>query len=709
MSDIKKSGLVNDRALWKLPTMVSIILVLLAAGVRWGSAQDASPSTAPIIEPQSPQGSGDDGILEVGVEWINDFPGTADDRSHWDESCDGLYYGLTSTGWTGRFRWTDWSAYETDFKLASLGGEENSYVDNVDIAMVCTHGASAHDNFWNKDLSSVYFGTTHADHHLSPGEAYRAYGDKDLEYLAFDSCSVLSDDGPAPYYNRGYWSTVMNGLHLLLGFKNTMYVWAPGDGAYWVNFMKGSGWWSPPLSVTQSWFLAVDYNQPTVTCARVLAETPSNYNEYLHGYGYVGPDPVPDGYYWYWDHCSTGAKKLELDVANPSQLAVPVLQVLNRQVNESYILNRIAPAFNMTGTLGSDDMFYYLVNTSGGVTLTLQVDKITGSYNFRNWSKLWNSSIITPTLPSSREAFALAAGFMRNNIERLPGVQYFVNNAGQLFNTEDMVQEMLLPSGAGAVQEISRMPADAMLTYERNLSAQVQTASGLQMATYPIVGPGGRMKIYFGGGNEIIGVMGGSRDVVATKALVEVMPAAEAWAMYLADPTLAIPEVPWVASSISYTAAALGYYEMPYVISQTELIPVWIFNANFYGPAMELLAGDVPVYVPAALMYMPPQVSITEPVSGTLFATGELINLKGNVLGGKPPYTYAWSSSQDGFLGDAAVMVAALSGAVKDSDVLYHAIELQVTDANGQSGSATVLVKVMAPLYLPSIIKPTPK
>jgi hypothetical protein len=106
---------------------------------------------------------------------------------------------------------------------------------------------------------------------------------------------------------------------------------------------------------------------------------------------------------------------------------------------------------------------------------------------------------------------------------------------------------------------------------------------------------------------------------------------------------------------------------------------------------------------------MPPEVSITSPVSGTLFATGELINFTGSVSGGKPPYTYAWSSSQDGFLGDAAAIAASLTGAVKDAGVLYHAIKLQVTDANGQIGSATVLVKVMAPLYLPWINKPTSK
>jgi hypothetical protein len=706
MSDIKKSGLVNDLALWKLPAVVSLIVVLMAVGVRWGSAQDADPSTAPIIEPQNPQGWGDDGIKEVGVEWINDFPGTADDRSHWDESCDGLYYGLTGAGWTGRFRWTDWSAYETDFKLSSLGGSENSYVDNVDIAMVCTHGSGAYDSFWDKNLSSVYFGSTHADQDLSPGDAYHAYGDKDLEFLAFDSCSVLSDGGPAPYYNRGYWSTVMNGLHLLLGFKNTMYVWAPGDGLYWAMFMKGMGWWWPATTVTQAWFLATDYNQPTVTCARVLAETPANFNNYLHGYGSgAGADPVIDSYYWYWDHCSSGAKVEEVKAASPSQKVLPVVKINPRLVNEDFVNQRIAGPFGFSGSqLDGNNQFFGMVKITNGMTETLLVDKITGSFNYRNWGQLWNPEVLTSTLPANvREANALATKFFSSSGEGLPGVWMKTSPNYQI---ESMVEEQLLE---GSVKQISSTPMDGMLTYGRYVPIPTKTADGTQLLDYPIVGPGGTVKVYFGDGGEIIGMLGGSRDYEVAKALVEIIPEGEAWAMYLADPTLAIPEVPWVASSISYTAAALGYYEMPYIISQTELIPVWIFNANFFGPAMELLAGDVPVYIPAAMEYMPPEVSITSPVSGTLFATGELINFTGSVSGGKPPYTYAWSSSQDGFLGDAAAIAASLTGAVKDAGVLYHAIKLQVTDANGQIGSATVLVKVMAPLYLPWINKPTSK
>jgi hypothetical protein len=441
----------------------------------------------------------------------------------------------------------------------------------------------------------------------------------------------------------------------------------------------------------------------------VLAETNDNFNDHLYGYGYLGPDPAIDGYYYYWDHCSTGAKSLTFDYQGPTQLAVPSFQVQRRLVDESYVRDRIGSSFNMTGTLGSDDLFFYLLDTSGGITRTLMVDKISGSYNFRNWGKLWNTPVVTPTLISGREAAAFAEEFYKMHGEALPGA--FYRNAGFSYNVESLVQDTVPGFSVNGVQQVSQMPADGMLTYGRGLNGPALTTEGIQLADFPVVGPGGRAKLYFGDGGELIGAMGGSRDVtLIPNKLIEVMPAADAWKMYLDDPSIALPEVPWVASYISYTAATLGYYEMAYLIEQSELIPVWIFNANFYGPSMELLAGDVPVYVPAALQYMPPQVSITDPISGTLFAPNVPIQFKGTVQGGLAPYTFTWSSSQDGLLGATQDIVAPLSGGeLKAGEVLVHVIKLDVTDANGQSRTATVIVKVMANVYLPTVHKPIPE
>lgn len=687
---------------------VSALVLLLVLGTHFALANKETNLVSQAGIPDSPNGYGDDGNLEIGVEWINDFPGTGDDRSHWDESCDGLYNQLLASGWTSRFHYTDWSAFETDFKNESSGGQEDTYVDNVDIAMICTHGAGTYDSFWGKDLSSVYFGSSHTDQHLSPGDAYMAYGDKDLEWLAFDSCSVLSDGGAAPYYNRGYWSTTMNGLHLLLGFKNTMYVWAPGDGLLWGLYMKGFGWWLPPSTVMQSWFQAVDYVQPSVTCARVLAETPENFNDYLWGKGPVSSDPVSDGWYWYWDHCSTGPASNEYlkSYNQPDMLAMPVLQVMDRMVNEEYVKQVIAPAFNLTGEIGMDDMFYYMADTSGAITQTLQVDRMTGSYNFRNLSRLWVTPVVTPTLPANgREADLLINNwFSQTPAEGLPAAWY--RNAGYEYNLEEMVGMYLIKTENGGIQEreTSRMPADVVMTYPRLITIPSKTTNGTQQVDFPLFGPGGRLKVYLGDGGDIIGVQGGSRDFSTTGEYIDTLAASEVWSMFLNDPSLAIPEVPWVADYITYTIATLGYYEMPYIQPQAQFIPVWEYLANFYSGG-SLLAENVAVYLPAAVAYLPPQVDILSPANGSTFLAGEPISFEGSVTGGTPPYIIQWTSSSDGYLGNTLNVAAALGSEFKSYTEFNPTVSFQVTDANGLTSTATISLVIKPIFLLPVITK----
>ena len=691
------------------------ILALLVAG-SWALAQEPADSPPEQADAgASTVGWGDDGLLEVGVEWINDFPGTQDDRSHWDESCDGLYNKLVKAGWTKGFHWTDWDAWEQDFKRTEApgGGTEEYYADNVDIAMVCTHGSGAQDAFWNLNLSSVYFGSTHDDHDLSPGDAYKAYGDKDLEWLAFDSCSVLSDGGPAPYYNRGYWAATMNGLHLLLGFSNTMYVWAPGDGYKWADYLLGWKPFSwlpylrPPYRVAQAWFAAVDDVQPNVTCARVLAQVQDNYNDYLWGKGYVSPDPIPGGTYWYWDHCSTNPGKRSVEQAVVAE-TMPVLRVSERPVDPGYVLERIAPAFSMPGrVVETDERYLYMVDYTEQMTRTLQVDLVTGGYKFLNLAKLWVVPETPPSLPPTGEAEVSAELFLLNSADTLPGVQNL--DWMPVTTIEAMVGVELPNPDAGVRQEqiIDRVPMDISVTYGRQpVAAGVQTAAGPQTVEFPIVGPGARTRVYVGEGGEILGAQGGGRDYVMTGDQVRVLSAEEVWNRFVKDPTIALPQVPWIADRITRDPAQdrLGYYELPHLQGQQDLIPVWIFEAT-YSLGRVALAENVQVQVPAAEEYWPPLVKISSPVDGSGFLSGQAVELKGGVeQNGVPPFQYEWSSSVDGPLGGGEVLTATLTAQVKAGDVLSNTISLQVTDANGQQGGDSVTI-VVHRVYLPLVMR----
>ena len=597
-------------------------------------------------------------------------------------------------------------------------------LDRADIAMLCTHGSRSWDSFWSLNLSSVYFGSSVDDQHLVPGDGYQAYGDQDLEWLAFDSCSVLGDGGPAPYRDRGYWAATMDGLHLLLGFRNTMYVISTGDGSYWAKYMLGWRMWFPfvgyvwlrsPYKVAQAWFEATDDLQPGSVCARVIAEENVYFNDYLHGRGGPAAGDSDDGDYYYRDHCSCTPPARQISTEVLAQIeTMPVYEVVDRNVDEQYTLE-IAAAFGISGTIGSDGEYIYVISNGEGAnalnstqvqTSTLQVDMTTGGYKFRNVSDLFASPDEAPALPTEAEALGITDRFFAGSGQTLPGAPYHTGDT--LTAIEEVIGMQQITTDAGILQEeeISRVPVVSMVSYGRVLSGTVDTlGGGVAQHTFSVVGPGAREKVYLGDLGEILGVQGGSRDVRTTGEQVTIMDADRAWDLYIADPNIALAQIPWVADQISKTAETLGYYEYPHAQGQTELIPAWVFTADFYNEGV-LLAEGVFVYVPASAAYLPPDVSIDSPGEGEVLQAGVLVNLTGSVLQyGRPPFTYEWSSSRSGPLGTGANVTAALSAAVQDGAVVSQIISLEVTDANGQRGVASTTVTVQPTIYLPGIVK----
>jgi hypothetical protein len=698
----------NWRGKWILITVLvtSLLASLLIASIAFAAPKE------PI-----PQGTLDDGgTAEVGVEWINDFEGTVNDRSHWDESCDGLWNGLRDEGWVGRFRYTDWGAWEEDWKRSAAGGYEYLYADTVDLAMLCTHGSTGWDSFWGQNLSTVYFGDgAHDDHDLTPGDAYRAWGTDDLEWLALDSCSVLRETAAAGYPYRSYWAGTMDGLHLLLGFSNTMYVVEPGDGERWAHYLLGHKflwWWiHAPRTVKQAWFDAVDDVQPGGVCARVLAQETDNLNDYIWGKGYVSADYGYDGSYTYRDHCSCTPKPVH--VANVDMIeTLPVYEVENRVIDVQYVLD-IAEAFDMTGgaqDVYTDDENYYMMNATGGITYTLQVDRTTGGYKYENLSKLSVAPIDPPNLLGEPQALARGNAFFAGAGQALPAAEF--RNGPTLTMTEQQV-EVTMPTrsvyGVQGAPTESAMPVLVSVSWGRviNPTVGVMTAQGIQplQTTLSIVGPGARTKMYLGDMGETLGVQGGSRVIQSTGAQVDLMDASKAWDLYLQDPTIALVQIPWVADTITYSDHTLGYYEQPHLKGQKEIIPSWIFTSTF-ASGSTVLAENVAVYLPAAAVYIRPGVEITSPAGGSSFRAGQAITFEGAVVEyGKAPFTYEWSSDHDGVLGTGPQIVASLSPSLREGEVMTHKILLKVTDANGQVGSAQLDVLVRPSIYLPATLR----
>ena len=622
----------------------------------------------------------------VGVEWINDFPGVADDRDHWDESGDGFYNKLLAAGWAGKFRWTNWNAWEKDFKRAASGGWEESYADNVDIAMLCTHGASAWDPFWGRTNHSVYFGSTHDDHHLVPGDAYRSYGNKDLEWICFDSCSVLAD--------RSYWYTTFDGLHLMLGFANTMYVISYGDGRAWAEYTIDDGWWDWPRTITQAWFSTVDDLQPSGVKARVLAEVYDNYNDYLHGQGYVSPDPSYNGSYWYWDHTAGSEPALQVAVV-PAEMSL--YQVIPKEVGPAYV-EGMARKFTVEGKIGEDRENYYVTQEATGEVLT--VDRFQGSFRYHNLKKLWKAPPEQPKLPSSDEGTEIALAFLRGR-ELLPPDASFYETVAE-YQVEVQTKE----GGQGGLveEEVRRIGINLQAEFARHLALDSENQI---MAS--VMGPGGKLKVYIGDGGEVIGAHGGWKDVRRV-GTVPVLPQEEALRLFETYGNKITLERTPAYDAFEIKRATLGYYERRFGESQMHLIPAWILDADFFltpanlpesrsaAAAAEPYASGY-IYLPASQEFIPLIADILEPADGSTFLVGDMVTFFAQADFGVPPHTFRWYSDADGYLGAGQkVGVASLSVVEREGCIVPHTITLVVTDSQGNTASDSIKVKITRPL-----------
>jgi hypothetical protein len=689
--------------------LAAVLLVPQASTLHAGTGSLDQPDGR--VAPESMDAAG-----SMGVEWITDWPGTGNDRANWYYSATYLYNELkNNAGWYGAFNWGEKNAWERDFKAFASGG--NGLIDSVDLALIGSHGTTAWDTKYNKELTAVSFTSNKDDTALSPGEAYRAYGTNNLEWLAFDSCSVLRDDSMV------YWHETFDGLHLMMGFANTMYVVYPGDGGEWGNQMQKKGWWifgHGAKTVTQAWFTAVEDQQPSGVRGRVLAEELNNYNDYIWGQGTQSPDYPNNGGFWYWDHVSGTPEPLQL-TAVPTSL--PVYTVAPRVVDAEYVMN-IGNAFGLTGRplAAPDGSALYM---AGGIsdTLQLRVDAHSGGFLFQDLNELWNHPEMARTLPESRLVPGLAMDFLAQH-DNLPGAFGFDPQIPPTVVQEGPV-EMTGAQGAGINAAAAQQPLDFAVSYARTLDI----GEGQRIS---VVGPGSRQNLYIGDNGQVIGMKGGWRDVQlavvtsadgpAAAAAVPIKTSEEAWTDFLANPGIALAQPPFAEfyDTTGKPDPTLAYYEQSLSISQTELIPVWVFVADLYTAAGTsgqqtqgtsavngLVASDVKIYVPASAEPLAlPQATITSPGPGTAVRPGQSLDLTGTASGGTPSYNFQWSSSVDGILGTGtSLTIPGLSLDIHDGNAQPNRITLLVTDANGQSATDSVDVTVLLQVYLPLILR----
>jgi hypothetical protein len=335
--------------------------LLLGQVALWAGEPQEATAAANIPEDDDVLAKPEIGAETTGIVW-------------WDRSARNLYYSLGRAGWTKRFLHTGRWAWEEDFKVSWRGGKEHYYVDTVDLAFFHGRAGSSYDSLFRRYLRGPYFGAGHRhdDPWLVPGDAYRAWGDSDLEWMAIKGCKVLDDT------SRRYWASTMDRLHLIMGFKTNSYSTRWGKfGSRLARYIR----WG--YTFPQAWFRAIDDTQPHHrVVARILAE--ERCHLYDRWYRTCG-DRYPNGWYWYWDHRAGSEPARTVD---PGQLdyQMPVYSI-----QPDYLvtdeLDKLSGAFGLSGTpvvLDQESQLYRI--SSGALDLTADQQ---GLYTFIDRDRLW--------------------------------------------------------------------------------------------------------------------------------------------------------------------------------------------------------------------------------------------------------------------------------------------------------------------------------
>jgi hypothetical protein len=155
-------------------------------------------------------------------------------------------------------------------------------------------------------------------------------------------------------------------------------------------------------------------------------------------------------------------------------------------------------------------------------------------------------------------------------------------------------------------------------------------------------------------------------------------------------------------ATTDYATAIQLYYEYSSHKRQTELIPCWMFEVDYYLDEKLVLTANT--FIPAAQSYMPPVVEIIKPAEFKTFNHGDTVNFDCDVVAGfgTPAYSYDWESSVDGVLStQKAFQTDQLSILCPDESLdcspLPHAITVTVTDTKGFQATDTIKITVNGP------------
>jgi len=253
------------------------------------------------LTPNTPTGAYDDGVKEIGVEWIGLSHGKKPLYNN-EVNTEGFYNWMASYGgYSQEFNWHEYSAWEEDFKDASFGGTDTQWADAVDFAYIHTHGGP----------NSVSFTSWHDHKSLNFSEL--RLGDGDLDTLAIDACKPLAWEDKNGVNVFARWAPALQGIHQVCSFATSSCNSAetgPKFGLYMTGFYL-----LPSATIVNAWFRSCLETESSEKVSAVFYATKSSnpyqpqqddpIHDHAYGFGYVCSDPTP-GTYKYFVYITSG-------------------------------------------------------------------------------------------------------------------------------------------------------------------------------------------------------------------------------------------------------------------------------------------------------------------------------------------------------------------------------------------------------------------
>jgi len=256
---------------------------------------------------------------DVGVQWVNDYDDPADDRSYWDDAAGAFGSELGSKGesytfnfgnanvWERTFRRSDYAGYYdiSGAWTVDTSGADSSYVDNVDWAYIGAHGWGAGGRIF------VEVDTSLRSYNVDSSDIFNKnlrLGDRDLEWMVFDSCVQLCRDPDSldrdldGNTTEGKWTlykTSFKGLHAIIGYESIMWVSSNNADAKekFVDYAYASS--GNKRTIYEAWLKANEKYLDDLAFAYMIPATSATDKSFFdEKIGAVKADLSSPSYYW---------------------------------------------------------------------------------------------------------------------------------------------------------------------------------------------------------------------------------------------------------------------------------------------------------------------------------------------------------------------------------------------------------------------------